>query len=229
VFHFSVLRGRGRITIPFQSNAAPLPSPPHSSPKEDGRCKFVLATPCAPESCARSPDPAFKTPTSSDKSGSGDRLHHDRGPNIKAKKGAKRRETDRSISAPAGAAARSKSERARLSAFHHGSRQAVHYLLTQLQARLPGTWSERALPAPSCPSPGSYRSKELLELVARAGRSAGGHDARSRPKASYEFACGHRARSLNRPSPVEIPNRERDLLGRVAEPTKDLKFFWCPN
>jgi hypothetical protein len=42
--------------------------------------------------------------------------------------------------------------RARLSAFHHGSCQGLH-LLTQLQARLPGTRFGRALPAVSCPSP----------------------------------------------------------------------------
>src|SRR5258708_25150783 len=44
--------------------------------------------------------------------------------------------------------------RARLSAFHHGSRLR-EYLIpkAQLQARLPGTRSERALPAFPCPSP----------------------------------------------------------------------------
>jgi hypothetical protein len=46
--------------------------------------------------------------------------------------------------------------RARLSAFHHGS-HLREYLIpkARLQARLPGTWSERALPAFACPSPGS--------------------------------------------------------------------------
>jgi hypothetical protein len=45
--------------------------------------------------------------------------------------------------------------RARLSAFHRGS-HLREYLIpkAQLQARLPGTWSEWALPAFACPSPG---------------------------------------------------------------------------
>src|ERR1700688_22517 len=48
-------------------------------------------------------------------------------------------------------------KRARLSAFHHGSRLR-EYLIpkARLQARLPGTWSERALPAFACPSPGMH-------------------------------------------------------------------------
>ncbi len=47
--------------------------------------------------------------------------------------------------------------RARLSAFHHGS-HLREYLIpkARLQARLPGTWSERALPAFACPSPGMH-------------------------------------------------------------------------
>jgi hypothetical protein len=119
--------------------------------------------------------PRFQSPTSSDKSGGGVRLHHDRVPktkNRKRKRNAEKRKCQ--SSAPAGAAARSKTERARLSASHRGSRQAVHYLLTQLQATLPGTWSRRALPALSYPSPGS---------TSRAGHSTGGNDAQSRPGA----------------------------------------------
>jgi hypothetical protein len=48
-------------------------------------------------------------------------------------------------------------ERARLSAFHHGS-HLREYLIpkARLQARLPGTRSERALPAFACPSPGMH-------------------------------------------------------------------------
>src|ERR1700682_3271002 len=47
--------------------------------------------------------------------------------------------------------------RARLSAFHHGSRLR-EYLIpkARLQARLPGTWSARALPGFACPSPGMH-------------------------------------------------------------------------
>jgi hypothetical protein len=47
--------------------------------------------------------------------------------------------------------------RARLSAFHHGS-HLREYLIpkVRLQARLPGTRSERALPAFACPSPGMH-------------------------------------------------------------------------
>ena len=54
-------------------------------------------------------------------------------------------------------AARAHSERARLPAFHRGS-HLREYLIpkAQLQARLPGTWSERALPAFACPSPGMH-------------------------------------------------------------------------
>jgi hypothetical protein len=54
-------------------------------------------------------------------------------------------------------AARALLERARLSAFHRGS-HLREYLIpkARLQARLPGTWSERALPAFACPSPGMH-------------------------------------------------------------------------
>jgi hypothetical protein len=54
-------------------------------------------------------------------------------------------------------AARALLERARLPAFHRGS-HLREYLIpkAQLQARLPGTWSERALPAFACPSPGMH-------------------------------------------------------------------------
>src|SRR5271169_6193382 len=47
--------------------------------------------------------------------------------------------------------------RARLSAFHRGS-HLREYLIpkAQLQARLPGTWFARALPAFACPSPGMH-------------------------------------------------------------------------
>ena len=58
--------------------------------------------------------------------------------------------------APIGHGARS-AERARLSAFHHGSRLREYFIpKAQLQARLPGTWSARALPAFACPSPGMH-------------------------------------------------------------------------
>jgi hypothetical protein len=47
-------------------------------------------------------------------------------------------------------------ERARLSAFHRGSHLREYSIpKARLQARLPGTWSVRALPAFACPSPGS--------------------------------------------------------------------------
>ena len=47
--------------------------------------------------------------------------------------------------------------RARLSAFHHGSHLREYFIpKARLQARLPGTWSERALPAFACPSPGMH-------------------------------------------------------------------------
>src|ERR1700722_19620337 len=54
-------------------------------------------------------------------------------------------------------AARALLERARLSAFHRGSHLREYSIpKAQLQARLPGTWSERALPAFACPSPGKH-------------------------------------------------------------------------
>ena len=53
-------------------------------------------------------------------------------------------------------AARALVERARLTAFHHGSRlRELFHPKGSAQARLPGTRSERALPAFACPSPGS--------------------------------------------------------------------------
>ena len=66
---------------------------------------------------------------------------------------ADRRRSNRRI---IGCGARS-AERARLSAFHRGS-HLREYLIpkARLQARLPGTWSERALPAFACPSPGMH-------------------------------------------------------------------------
>jgi hypothetical protein len=57
-------------------------------------------------------------------------------------------------------------ERARLTAFHHGSRlRELFHPKGSAQARLPGTRSERALPAFACPSPGS---------TSRPGHRAGG-------------------------------------------------------
>jgi hypothetical protein len=63
-------------------------------------------------------------------------------------------------------AARALLERARLTAFHHGSRpRELFHPKGSAQARLPGTRSERALPAFACPSPGS---------TSRPGHRAGG-------------------------------------------------------
>ena len=54
-------------------------------------------------------------------------------------------------------AARALLERARLTAFHHGSRpRELFHPKGSAQARLPGTRSERALPAFACPSPGKH-------------------------------------------------------------------------
>jgi hypothetical protein len=120
-------------------------------------------------------------------------------------------------SAPAGAAARSKSERARLSAFHRGSRQSVHYLLTQLQARLPGTWSRRALPALSCPSPGSYQSREIPGLapapvVVPAGMMPGA----ARKRVTSSLAGTALAPSIGRRR-LRSLNHERDLRVGILE------------
>jgi hypothetical protein len=72
------------------------------------------------------------------------------------KKGRRNAGKRRSPTAASCDAARALLERARLTAFHHGS-HLREYLIpkARLQARLPGTWSERALPAFACPSPGS--------------------------------------------------------------------------
>src|SRR5579862_6884949 len=54
-------------------------------------------------------------------------------------------------------AARALVERARLTAFHHGSRlRELFHPKGSAQARLPGTRSARALPAFACPSPGKH-------------------------------------------------------------------------
>ena len=71
----------------------------------------------------------------------------------KGRQNADRRRTNRRAY---GRGARS-AERARLSAFHHGSHLREYFIpKARLQARLPGTWSERALPAFACPSPGMH-------------------------------------------------------------------------
>jgi len=81
-------------------------------------------------------------------------------------------------------AARALLERARLTAFHHGSHlRELFHPKGSAQARLPGTWSERALPAFACPSPGS---------TSRPGHRAGGlipkppgSSLQSRPRAPH--------------------------------------------
>jgi hypothetical protein len=98
------------------------------------------------------------------------------------------------FSAPSGAAARSKPERARLSAFHRGSRQAAHCLLTQLQAGFLGLGTRRHYR----PYLSQYRDAPPAPAI-----STGRRDARSRPGASYELARRHRTRSINWPSPIE--------------------------
>src|SRR5580704_4734704 len=59
----------------------------------------------------------------------------------------------------------------------------------QLQARLPGTWSERALPAIACPSPAS---------TSRPGHNAGRLMPKPPGSGPYPSARGHRTRSAFR-------------------------------
>src|SRR5580704_1605179 len=71
-------------------------------------------------------------------------------------KEAERRQTQVTTAASCDAA-RALLERARLTAFHRGSHLRECLIpKAQLQARLPGTRSERALPAFACPSPGMH-------------------------------------------------------------------------
>src|SRR5580693_9900529 len=85
-------------------------------------------------------------------------------------KEAERRQTQVTTAASCDAA-RALLERARLTAFHRGSHLRECLIpKAQLQARLPGTRSERALPAFACPSPGS---------TSHPGRNAGRRDAQA--------------------------------------------------
>ena len=70
------------------------------------------------------------------------------------------------------------SGRARLPALRRGTRQGLH-LLTQLQARLPGTWLRAGVTRP--------RLSQSSGSTPRTGRNAGEHDAQSRPGAGCIF------------------------------------------
>jgi hypothetical protein len=140
--------------------------------------------------------------------------------NQNRKREAERRETDCQFSAPSGAAARSKTERARLSAFHRGSRQPVHYLLTQLQARLPGTRFRRVFPAIFCPSPGS---------TSRIGHSTDGlMPGAARERVTNSLAGTALAPSIDRRR-LRSLSSERDLIIDIIELAKSSKRFRCPN
>jgi hypothetical protein len=114
-------------------------------------------------------------------------------------KEAERRQTHFQMSAPAGAVRATKSRlaptlrcgRARLSAFHHGSRQGE-----SSSPRLSfGPGFVGAAPnAAAC----RQRRPHFQRSTSHTGHSAGRHDAQSRPGAGHNAARGHRTRSAFR-------------------------------
>ena len=115
-------------------------------------------------------------------------------------------------------------ERARLSAFHRGS-HLREYLIpkARLQARLPGTWSERALPAFACPSPGMHLPprSSCREADTQAAR-----EQPAKPPAGTALAPMTRCASAPRPSRSEdcdVTGRETDVKGVVTV------FMTCPG
>ena len=86
----------------------------------------------------------------------------------------------------------------------------------QLQARLPGTWSVRALPAFACPSPAS---------TSRPGHNAG----RLMPKPPGSGSdepppAGTASRSDQPGSPADVLHGEREWV-RYSNPKRDVKAF----
>ena len=100
-------------------------------------------------------------------------------------------------------AARALLERARLSAFHRGS-HLREYLIpkARLQARLPGTWSARALPAFACPSPG-------MHLPPRS--SCRGADTQAAREQAANLPAGTALAPMTRCAAAPRPSHERGL------------------
>jgi hypothetical protein len=100
------------------------------------------------------------------------------------------------------------SGRARLPAFRCGSRAGFE-TLTQLQARLPGMFASRALPARS--------QAQCRDSTSRRGRSAAGHDARSRPGTVCETARRRRIPLRNQDRIRNAPLDERDSSLKLSD------------
>jgi hypothetical protein len=199
---------------------------PRPTPAPSTCCPVIKVNLCsrrmrARVMCQESPKTLPQNPTPPDKSGRwGPASSRSDPENQNRKREAERRETDCQFSAPSGAAARSKTERARLSAFHRGSRQPVHYLLTQLQARLPGTRFRRVFPAIFCPSPGS---------TSRIGHSTDGlMPGAARERVTNSLAGTALAPSIDRRR-LRSLSSERDLIIDIVALAKTSKYFRCGN
>ena len=87
----------------------------------------------------------------------------------------------------------------------------------QLQARLPGTWSERALPAFACPSPAS---------TSRPGHNAGRLMPKPPGSGSDEPPPAGTASRPDQPgSPADVLHGERDWLPLLKSQTRCQKLF----
>ena len=92
-------------------------------------------------------------------------------------------------------------QRAHLSAFHRGSHLREYSIpKAQLQARLPGTRSARALPAFACPSPGMHLPP---------GRNAGGHDTQAAREQAANPPAGTALAPMTRCASAPCPSPER--------------------
>ncbi len=122
-----------------------------------------------------------------------------------------KRNADKRVILPSASsdAARAEAQRARLSAFHHGSCQGAFAPFAQLQARLPGTRrkrivlssspqpggerlraAKRALPAPACPSPGNAPPGPVVMPVSMMPEAARERTVSFRPRAPHSLRIG---------------------------------------
>jgi hypothetical protein len=199
--------------------------------------KFVLAAHLRARVMRKIPGPRLQSPTSSDKSGGGDRLHHDRDLKTKRRKG-KRNAERRNVSSP---------RQRRGSALKAGARSPLGVP--------PRLSSGGALPPNSAPGQASWDLAGAFDLIDR----QPGEDrtplhgryprqpvpVQRAPPAPAIVPAGVMPRAAREPVTSSLAgtvlalstdrrrlrslNHERDLLRRVPEPTKDLKFIWCPN
>ena len=93
------------------------------------------------------------------------------------------------------------------------SLRGISIAKAQLQAALPGTRSDTGVIR--------LRLSQSSGHLPYAGHNAGGRDAQSRPGASVTSpARGHRSRSVIRPSPADVPSRERDFAASHKKGTR---------